>query len=96
MPLNELIVRERRRILELAEKHGARDVRVFGSMVTNSTHADSDVDLLVDLEDGRDLFDLGAFQMDVQDTLKRKVDVVTEKALHHMIKDRVLSEAIKL
>lgn len=96
MPLNELIIRERTRILELAKKHGAKDVRVFGSMTTDNTHADSDVDLLVDLEEGRDLFDLGAFQMDVQDTLKRKVDVVTEKALHQMIKGRILSEAIRL
>ncbi|MFT5368885.1 MAG: putative nucleotidyltransferase [Candidatus Latescibacterota bacterium] len=96
MPLHNLIIKEKARILELAQKHGARDVRVFGSMARNDATHKSDVDLLVDLEEGRDLFDLGAFQMDIQDLLHRKVDVVTENSLHLMIRDRVLSEAIKL
>ncbi|MBT3605234.1 MAG: nucleotidyltransferase family protein [Candidatus Latescibacteria bacterium] len=96
MPINTIVTKEKSRILELAQKHGAKDIRVFGSMARVDATNTSDVDLLVDLEEGRDLFDLGAFQMDIQDLLHRKVDVVTESALHHMIRDRVLSEAIKL
>ncbi len=96
MPLHNLIIKEKTRILELAQKHGAKDIRVFGSMARTDATDKSDVDFLVDLEEGRDLFDLGAFQMDVQDLLHRKVDVITENSLHRMMRDRVLSEAITL
>ena len=96
MGLHEIILKERDHILALAKKYGAKDVRVFGSMATGRVKPDSDVDLLVELEEGRDLFNLGALQMDIQDLLKRKVDVVTEAALHRLIRDRVLKEAIYL
>jgi len=96
MLINNIVQKEKTRILELAKKHGAKDIRIFGSMTRTDATDKSDVDFLVDLEEGRDLFDLGAFQMDIQDLLHRKVDVVTENSLHRMMRDRVLSEAIKL
>lgn len=96
MPLHILIVDAKTHILKLAQKHGIKDVRVFGSMARTDASDISDVDFLVDLEEGRDLFDLGAFQMDIQDLLHRKVDVVTENALHHLIREQILSQAIQL
>lgn len=96
MATDELILRSRERILALARQHGATEVRVFGSMATGDAGANSDVDLLVELEEGRDLFDLGAFQMDVQDLLNRHVDIVTEGALHRLIREKVLLEAVYL
>ena len=94
--MDSLIESRRELILRLAREHGVTHVRVFGSMARGDAHAESDVDLLVDLEEGRTLLDLGALLMDLQDLLHRKVEVLTEPALHPRIRDRVLREAIPL
>ncbi len=96
MALDQLIVEKRDDILAVASRHGARRVRVFGSMARGDAGPGSDVDFLVDLEEGRDLFDLGALLMDLQGILQRKVETVTEEALHRRIRDRVLKEAVTL
>src|SRR5439155_6803112 len=73
--LDEL--RERRHeILEIAGRHGASNIRVFGSVARGDADERSDVDFVVDLEQGRSLFDLGALLMDLQDALGCEVDVV--------------------
>ena len=69
-------------MLALAARHGASNVRIFGSVANGTADKDSDIDFLVDLETGRSLFDLGGLLMDLQQLLDRKVDVVTENALH--------------
>ena len=87
------IKKRKKEILALAAKYGASDIRVFGSVARGEAGADSDVDFLVSLEQGRSLFDLGGLLMDLQTLLHRKVDVVTEKGLHWYIRDRVIKEA---
>ena len=87
------IKRRKKEILALAAKYGASDIRVFGSVARGEAGADSDVDFLVSLEQGRSLFDLGGLLMDLQSLLHRKVDIVTEKGLHWYIRDRVIKEA---
>ncbi len=94
--LSEAILSQRGRILEAAARHGVSNVRVFGSEARGEASPDSDLDLLVDLQPGRTLFDLGALLMDMQDMLGRRVDIVTEKGLHWYIRDRVISEAVAL
>ncbi len=93
MSLNELLQEKREDILHIASKRGATNVRVFGSVARGEADSESDIDLLVDLEPGRSLFDLGGFLMDLQDLLGHKVDVVTERGLRERIRDRVLREA---
>ena len=83
-------------ILQIARRHGATNVRVFGSVSRGEARADSDVDFLVDLDEGRSLFDLGGLLMDLQKFLGCPVDVVTEKGLRPRIRDRVLREAMPL
>lgn len=89
-------MKKREEILRIAAQHGAQNVRIFGSTARGEAEEDSDVDVLVDLEAGRSLFDLGGLLMDLQDLLGRKVDVVTEKGLRTRIRDRVLREAVPL
>lgn len=90
-------MRERRGdILRLARTHGARRVRVFGSVARGTSHADSDVDLLVEMEKGRSLLDRIALQQDLEELLGLKVDVVTEDALHPHVKSQILGEALDL
>jgi len=91
-----LLKNKRKDILRIASKYGARNVRIFGSLARGEAREDSDIDILVDLEPGRSLFDLGGLLMDLQKLLAQKVDVVTEKGLRPRIRDRVLKEALPL
>jgi predicted nucleotidyltransferase len=78
MGIEELRSR-REEILRVAALHGARYVRVFGSVVRGEADERSDVDFLVEMERGRSLLDLGGLLMELQNLLGRPVDVVTEK-----------------
>jgi predicted nucleotidyltransferase len=88
--------RFRDQILDLADRHGARDVRVFGSAARGEMAPSSDLDLLVVLESERSLLDLIALKQGIEDLIHRPVDVVTEAALSPYIRDRVLAEAVPL
>ena len=94
--MNSLITENKASILRLSQQHGVKNVRLFGSMARDEASAESDVDLLVDLEEGCDLFDLGELLVDLQDLLHRKVDLVTEISLHPKISIQILKEAIPL
>ena len=96
MGLNKLIQEKRGAILEIAARHGAYNVRLFGSVARGEADEASDVDILVELEPNRSLLDLGGFLADMQDLLGCKVDVVTEKGLKTRIRERVLQEAVPL
>ena len=87
------VFEKKKEILKIAAKHGARNVRIFGSVARGEARADSDVDFLVDMEPGRTLFDMGGLLMDLRDLLGLEVDVVTEQGLKPRIRDRVLKEA---
>ena len=93
--LDTLRHQRRAEIVRLGEKYGARNIRVFGSVARGENVQDSDVDLLVDMEPGRTLFDLAGFVADVQDLLQIKVDVVTPGGLRYL-RQRVLSEAVPI
>lgn len=96
MKLSTLIAEKREQILEAASKHGAYNVRIFGSVARGVAAGDSDVDILVDLKPGRTLFDLGSLLIELQRILGCDVDLLTEGSLHWYIRDRVLEEAVPL
>jgi len=96
MGLSELLQAKRQEILAIAARHGAYNVRVFGSVARGEADEASDVDVLVELEPDRSLLDLGGFLADLEDLLGCKVDVMTEKGLRPRIRDRVLQEAVPL
>ena len=96
MPLDPLLTKKREEILRVAARHGAYNVRVFGSMARGEATAESDIDFLVDMESGRSLLDLGGLLMDLRTLFDRDVDVVTENGLRIRIRNRVLREAVRL
>ena len=71
-------------------------MRIFGSVARGDAGPESDVDILVELEPGRGLLDHAALMLDLSDLLGCKVDVVSDRALHWYIRDRVLAEAVPL
>jgi predicted nucleotidyltransferase len=83
-------------ILRVAQKHGAHNVRVFGSVARGEADEASDIDFLVDMEPGRSLLDLGGLQADLENLLDCRVDVVTEGGLKARIRARVLHEAVRV
>lgn len=91
--MHPLIQTHRKELLALAERHGLRNVRLFGSMARDDWNDASDVDLLVTLAPGTTGLALGGMLVDAQDLLRRRVTVVTEAGLHPAIRERVLREA---
>jgi uncharacterized protein len=87
---------EREGINRIAAAHGARNVRVFGSVQRGEANNSSDLDLLVDMSEGRSLFDLVALGDELEDELGIEVDVVTEGSLSPYLRDRILAEAVML
>ncbi|GCE59923.1 nucleotidyltransferase family protein [Microcystis aeruginosa] len=97
MTLKQLIQDKREDILKIATKHGAFNVRVFGSVARGEETENSDIDFLIDYDLAKTSpWFPGGLLVDLEDLLGCKVDVVTEKSLHHLIKQQILKEAIKL
>jgi predicted nucleotidyltransferase len=93
----EQIPRDKREaIRHVAGSHGAKSVRLFGSVARGEARPGSDVDILVELEPGRSLLDLVAIKQDLEDLLGRPVDVVAEAVVSPYIRDQVLEEAVSL
>jgi len=89
------VIRQRRdKIMQLADKYGAKNIRVFGSFARGDNNSDSDADFLVNMEGS--LLSRIAFMQDLEDLLGRKVDVVTEKSIHWYVRERILKEAVPL
>jgi predicted nucleotidyltransferase len=95
-PGSVAISEAREDIHRIASAHGAGNVRVFGSTARGEQTAASDLDLLVDMSEGRSLFDLIALSNDLEESLGVEVDVLTEASLSPYMRDRVLDEAVAL
>ncbi|QQS45938.1 MAG: nucleotidyltransferase family protein [Acidobacteriota bacterium] len=96
MIFNEAINSKRDEVLRIAARYGAHNVRIFGSVARGEAGNESDLDVLVDLDPGRSLFDLGGLLMELQELFGCRVDVVTEPGLRPRIRQRVLNEAVPI
>lgn len=92
-PLEKVIRDKRDEIVRLAQQHGAKNVRIFGSVARGESGPESDVDFLVQMEPGRSLFDHAALIDGLKELLGRKVDVVTENSIYWLLRRRILKEA---
>ena len=94
--MDDLLKTKREQILRIAAKHGAENVRVFGSVVRGEDRTESDVDFLVGVGPDPGPFFPGGLQAELEELLGRPVDVLTEDALHWYVRERILREAVPL
>lgn len=97
MKLKTLIEEKREEIISIAAKHGAYNIRIFGSVVREDDNEKSDIDFLIEYDLSRiSPWFPGGLLADLEDLLGRKVDIVTEKGLHELIREKILQDAIPL
>ena len=96
MSIRELLQSKREKILQIAARHGARKVRVFGSVARGEARRGSDIDFLVEMDEGRSLLDHAALILDLERLLRRPVDVASERGLRPPVRKEVLKDAIAL
>ncbi|MCX5725013.1 MAG: nucleotidyltransferase family protein [Nitrospirae bacterium] len=96
MGIADLLKFKRIEILRLAAAHGAHNVRVFGSVARGESRQDSDIDFLVEMDNGRSLLDLIELSQDLETLLQRKVDVLTDQGMSPYLEQRIHAEAVPL
>ena len=96
MGIEELLTEKREEILRIAARHGACNVRIFGSVARGEARPESDVDFLVDVGPDHSAFFPGGLVADLEDLLGRRVDVVELAGLHWYLRDNILQEAVPL
>ncbi|EAZ88850.1 nucleotidyltransferase family protein [Crocosphaera chwakensis] len=97
MKLKQFLSEKREEILKIAAKHGAYNVRIFGSVAREDDDENSDIDFLIDYDLSKTTawFPMGLI-LELEGLLNHKVDIATDDSLHEFIRDKVLEEAIKL
>lgn len=90
----QLVKAKREEIQRIAAKHGARNVRVFGSVARGDARPESDVDFLIEAGPVTSSWFPAGLILDLEELLGRSVEVVTEQGLDPLLRDRVLREAI--
>jgi hypothetical protein len=79
-------------LIEVLRKHRVKKAALFGSIVRGEATEESDIDLLIEFEGRKSFLDLAGLKLELQELLGRKVDVLTYKSLHPLLKERILSE----
>ena len=88
----EQIEELRKTLIDMLRKHEVKKAALFGSIVRGEATDESDIDLLVEFEGRKSLLDLAGLKLDLQEIVRRRVDVLTYKSLHPLLKERILSE----
>jgi predicted nucleotidyltransferase len=96
MNIKRLLSEKRDEIRGIAARHGAYNIRIFGSVVRDEAGPDSDIDFLIDAGPTTSSWFPAGLILDLQEILGRPVEIVTEKALNPYIRESVLREAVPL
>jgi len=83
-------------ILEILKKHEVIKASLFGSIVREEMTIDSDIDLIIEFKGDKSLLDLAALQIELEEKLKLKVDVLTYNSIHPLLKDQILAEQVEI
>jgi len=94
--MNSQIDKYKDLILEILKKHDVKRASLFGSIVRKEMTSESDIDLLVEFLGDKSLLDLVRLQIELEEKLKRKFDVLTYNSIHPLLKDQILSEQVEI
>ena len=94
--MNEQMRAAREKALEILQKNGIKRAAFFGSIVRGEMTDESNIDILIEFEGRKSLLDLAGLKLDLEDALKRRVDLLTYRSLHPMLKDGILAEQIPI
>ncbi|MHA2495410.1 MAG: nucleotidyltransferase family protein [Candidatus Hodarchaeales archaeon] len=92
--MTEIDLNFKEKILLICKKHDVEKVALFGSIVKEAFNEESDIDILVNFRGRKSLFDLVRLERELEQALHRKVDVITYKSLHPLLKERILQEQV--
>ncbi len=96
MTMREQMESVREKIIDILRKNGVKRASFFGSIVRGEMTEESDVDLLVEFEGRRSLLDLAHLKNELEDAVDRRVDLLTYKSLHPLLKERILAEQVPI
>ena len=94
--MNEQVRAARETVLKILPQNGIKRAAFFGSIVRGEMTDESDIDILVEFEGRKSLLDLAGLKLDLEDALERRVDLLTYRSLHPMLKDRILAEQVPI
>jgi len=94
--MNEQFRAASEKTLEILQKNGIKRAAFFGSIVRGEMTDESDIDILVEFEGRKSLLDLASLKLDLEDALERRVDLLTYRSLHPMLRDRILAEQVRI
>ena len=83
-----------KKLISFLTKHGAKKIALFGSVARGEERADSDIDILAEFGEVKSLFEMVGIELDLADTLGKKIDLVTEGSLSPYIKDKVMKDLV--
>ena len=81
---------------QIKMRYKAKGMEIFGSLVRGEGTESSDIDILVEFEEGADLFDLAGLAVFLEEELKRRVDIVPKRALREELREVILREAVPI
>ena len=83
-------------ILDVLRKNGVKRAAFFGSIVRGEMNEESDIDILIEFEGRKSLLDLSHLKNELEDTVNRRVDLLTYRSLHPRLRDRILAEQVPI
>lgn len=94
--MNKQLRKAQEKALPILQQNGIKRAAFFGSIVRGEMTDESDIDILVEFEGRKSLLDLAGLKLDLEDALQRRVDLLTYRSLHPMLKDRILAEQVQI
>ena len=86
----------KRKILPILQRYGVKKIGLFGSCVRGEMREDSDIDILVEIEDDISLLEFVGVKLEIEEALGKEIDLVEYNTIKPLIRERILSEQVRI